>query len=243
MCDLAGCDAITSKGGKVKAHKHCKGCGVVIYGGLKSKKYCSLECRWPNGKPTIHNVECCVCSKSLVRKSHQLAIRDKFCCSLECQRQFSFVENHSAKLRKGFGKAARQAWKIARRKERKSESIEYRWWKKCGTKSGKKNKDICDFDWEKRCKSAAIMSFRIRNAGQKLGGKISDNWESCFIKSISKLKVRRWQELQKKLNLWEQKCASVAQSSQKRSKKKYQMLQEREYGLAIVEVQRELFST
>lgn len=78
----------------------CKICGGPIYGRekprKKSKRYCSVSCRevWKQSNRTF--VECVVCGVAVERTLAAVEKREAFCCGLECQRQWSFQENHSA---------------------------------------------------------------------------------------------------------------------------------------------------
>ena len=72
--------------------KPCKGCGGPVRTSLK-KPFCTHECRNKHkpvrGKKTV--VSCCVCSKEFVRLVY--GDKEKFCCSLDCQRKWSLVKN------------------------------------------------------------------------------------------------------------------------------------------------------
>ena len=75
--------------------KPCKVCGKAIGTNDKRQVVCSKECGHKGRTQQKVELPCCNCGKKIERYKSRLEFRSVFACSLECQRQYALIENHS----------------------------------------------------------------------------------------------------------------------------------------------------
>ena len=100
----------------------CKVCGKAIGTNDKRQVVCSKECGHKGRTQEKVELSCCNCGKKVERYKSRLKFRSVFACSLECQRQYALVENHSTASKVDWLKKsaeAKERWKKAKSRERR----------------------------------------------------------------------------------------------------------------------------
>lgn len=188
--------------------KPCKVCGKEIGSKDKRQVVCSRACAFRNLRKDRIEVKCCNCGKSVFRYPHALKVRSVFSCSLECQRQYALVENHSSGIIDRLGKSAeaKQKWKRASSRDRGNQN---RWWVICRAGNIAK-RTRSDDPWKRKFRSSlstlnqrAVVRKEVKWSLKYLA------WESV-VQSQYLAAIARGKRLA--ASEWLKKCDSVARN-------------------------------
>lgn len=107
-----------------KMTRQCLRCGDTFFAKRLKQKYCGGVCS-RLGQSQVIEDQCCVCAKAVKRHASALKKRDRFCCSLNCQRQLALVENKGCPPCDWISRSreAKKRWKISQSKLRKKRSF------------------------------------------------------------------------------------------------------------------------
>ena len=100
----------------------CKVCGKAIGTNDKRQVVCSKECGHKGRTQEKVELSCCNCGKKVERYKSRLEFRSVFACSLECQRQYALIENHSTAGKTDWIKKSTEAkkrWKVIDSRKRR----------------------------------------------------------------------------------------------------------------------------
>jgi len=225
---ISSCRNVMAKHKDSKELNACKSCGKTIKGSYKrnpkAKLYCDANCRRAKIDENKIAVHCCVCGKEVIRRKADLKTRSKFACSLDCQRNYSMVVNHSSRANKDWVKASLKAkakWKVRRSKERRLVSSDYKFWQKSKAWVYNQKNAKANSVWLPRCQSA--RSCLIQRSFEPVIGSRKSKKHSLVDKvnlflSISAMDSRKG---------WERKCESVKKNLRRRWQRKMAMKERR----------------
>lgn len=194
----------------------CKNCGKPVNQKDPRQKMCSAKCGYDNRSLGKVVVQCFVCGKNVERYTRHFNKFNKACCSLDCQRQHSIVDNRGhAKINwVARSKLMREIWSAESSQARKGFSVAGKWWSLCQKNCATYSKDFSVDAWDKRCCSA-IVSLHRRVFSQNEGDDacITKTWSLVFATVTRNLKARCYARAR---TGWDARCTSAASIISKR---------------------------
>ena len=186
----------------------CKICGRPLKTSDKRKVVCSVECGYESMRKPKVCVDCCICGKQIKRYQSQVAKRDNFCCSLECQRKHSLVENRGAP-EKDWRKHSTEARKKWKKQQSGRRAQANKWWQAC-VKNNSKFFVSSLLGWQSKCMTASATLNQRAVVRREQEWKLSClSWNATIKRhrNIAKMRMARIE-----LPNWERKCCSVARN-------------------------------
>jgi len=195
MCSTCWKESQTAK--RLRNNAPCKVCGKLTPNN-KGHVTCSLECsKVHNQRSKIEKrmeVSCCVCGKSVVKYKNELKTRDRFACSLECQRRLINSAGDTDWLRRS--KQAKELYKRKSSRERRSKN---EWFAEISRSLSNCKQDLTDYDsWEYRIRSR-LNAHSGRSTRRKNHYVCSSSVEQALARTVQKRKYFELSDWEKKI--------------------------------------------
>lgn len=191
----------------------CKACGKCMHSLDLRKTSCSNTCgQKARRKPTVV-VPCSLCGKLVVRYADHTHKRQRFACSLDCQRVIA------GKAGKDHVKASLKAKKKWHRKQSARRRTRNQWLGACISAVLRLSTTTVQSEWARKCCSVSTMLRHRRSVLRSRGQRRIATWREAISTQQDAIKAR---VVRAEHTAWERKCETTARSMQHRIQRKRQ---------------------